>query len=312
MLVEQALFNNKNFLDTVPALDFETVKIALDQFIMMILLDSEGRIVNANAYFCQMMNYSLGEIRGQTYKIFHSGHHTGTFYQEIVNVIENGQKWTGKISIKERNGGIIWVKASISPIGNEFGAPYRYVVALIDVTEYQNVEKWEHMACHDELTGLPNRRRLNTAFNSIILSANKSKSKFAVFFLDINHFKYINDSYGHLIGDKLLKEVGLRLKTLFSNGDCVFRFGGDEFVILLNNFEKLEEKAEAIIALFKKPFIIDSHRFHASTRIGISIFPEHSIYQDELMKYADIAMLNSKRKPRSYQIYHFSMENNHF
>jgi len=310
--VEQALINKKKIFDTVSTLEPETVQMALDQFIMMILLDREGRIIDANEYFCKMTNYSLTEICGQKYKIFHSGYHTGTFYKEIAEVIENGQKWIGKVSIKGRNGDIIWVKASITPIGDEVEKSFQYVLALIDVTEYHQAEKWEHMACHDELTGLPNRRMLNICFNSNILSASKSKTKFAVFFMDINHFKYINDSYGHLIGDKLLKEIGLRLKTLFSKGDCIFRFGGDEFIILLNDIEKLDGAAEAIIDLFKKPFIIDSHRFHASTRIGISIYPEHSIYQDELMKFADIAMLNSKKKSKNYQIYHFSMEKNEF
>lgn len=294
---------------TVTNIEFQTVKKVLDQLIMMILLDHEGQIVNVNEYFCKITKYSLEEVLGQNYKMFNSGFHTENFYQEVVEMISEGQKWTGEISIRCKNGELIWVKSDITPIVEKLGEPSQYLIFLIDITESQNAEKWKYMAFHDELTGLSNRRMLNFAFDSAILLANEQKTKFAVFIMDINHFKYINDSFGHLIGDKLLKEIGFRLKALFSNEDCVFRFGGDEFVILLDEIEKLEEVAQEIIDLFKKPFVIDSHRFHASTKIGISIYPDHSIYQDNLMKFADIAMLSSRRRSKSYQIYHYSLEN---
>lgn len=298
-----------DFFDTLTNKELQIVNQAINQLIMLILLDAEGQILRVNNMFCDTLNYSFDELMEQDYKVLHSGCHTEIFYREIIEKVSTGQNWTGEISIKGGRGEVFWVNANIYPLLDESGTPYQYLLFLTDVTKALNAEKWKSMALHDELTGLSNRRRLNLAFNSSILLANDKKLKFAVLFMDINHFKYINDSYGHLVGDKLLKKIGSRLRTLFPNKDCVFRFGGDEFVILLEDIEKLEEVAESIIDLFKKPFVIDSHRFHASTRIGISIYPEHSIYQDQLMKFADSAMLYAKKHSKSYQIYFFSMEN---
>lgn len=307
-MVNQIFNYNRDTLDVVTTVELQTIKYALDQLVMMVVVDNEGQIVNVNNYFCKMTKYSLEEVLEQDIRILNSGYHTEKYYRNILEIIIEGESWTGEVCIRDKNGELYWVKANIIPVLDEFGIPYQYLVVLIDITDHKNTEQWKYMAYHDELTDLPNRRMLNLCFNSSILLANQNKSKFAVLFMDIDHFKYINDQYGHLVGERFLKEVGRRLRSLFSSENCIFRLGGDEFIILLNEVESLEEEVHSILDLFFEHFDIDSHKFKASTSIGISLYPDHSIYQDYLMKNADIAMLESKKRSgNSYRMYDSSM-----
>ena len=154
---------------------------------------------------------------------------------------------------------------------------------------------------HDVLTGLPNRHNLHSQLDLMVANAKRYQSKFAVLFLDLDHFKNVNDTLGHNIGDELLKAVAHKLKSIVRENDIISRIGGDEFIIVLNdvtNMHNLEQVILKILEAFRKEWVIKGHYLHLSTSIGAAIYPDDSKEISELMKYADIAMYKAKSEGR--------------
>ncbi len=162
-------------------------------------------------------------------------------------------------------------------------------------------EELSHTSLHDPLTGLPNRHSLYGQLDALIRNARRDQRKFAVLFLDLDHFKYINDTLGHDVGDILLKKVSYKLESLVRDSDIVSRIGGDEFIIVLNNIvpeESLEAIIEKILRAFRQEWIVLNHHLRLSISIGAAIYPDDSDDIGELMKYADIAMYKAKSEGR--------------
>lgn len=169
-----------------------------------------------------------------------------------------------------------------------------------------------HMAEHDLLTGLPNRALLTDRLVHSISLAKRHGNKLALMFLDIDHFKEINDTLGHAIGDQLLQSVAKRLEASVRNSDTVSRHGGDEFVILLPEVEDVQSavhSAEKLIQSAREPHIISGHELRVSLSVGITIYPDDGIDADVLMRNADLAMYQAKKSGRnSYKIFTPSMD----
>jgi diguanylate cyclase (GGDEF)-like protein/PAS domain S-box-containing protein len=192
------------------------------------------------------------------------------------------------------------------------GTPSRMLGTCIDVTERKEMEEIiRHQAFHDVLTGLPNRRLFVDIVNLELARAKRNGTKFAVLFLDLDRFKYINDALGHGIGDELLKEVAGRLKHSVRESDSVARIGGDEFNILLGGITHTGDIigiAGKVIDSFRKPYVINGHRLQAATSIGISIYPEDALDIEDLFSNADMAMYHAKEMGgNSYQFYDQTM-----
>jgi diguanylate cyclase (GGDEF)-like protein len=168
-------------------------------------------------------------------------------------------------------------------------------------------EQLRHLATHDSLTGLPNRILFHDRLQMAIKKNHRKKEKVAVLFVDLDHFKQINDSLGHHVGDKLLLLVAKRLQTLLREGDTIARMGGDEFNILLDeisNSETLIDISEKLIHAFIEPFMIDTHRLYTTLSIGISIYPDDGTTTEILLKNADTAMYRAKNDGRNtYRFY---------
>lgn len=167
-------------------------------------------------------------------------------------------------------------------------------------------EQLKRMAYYDSLTGLPNRYMLNEYLNKFIDFGEQNNTKFAVLFIDLDRFKFINDTMGHDIGDELLREVKDRLVKCVREGDVVSRLGGDEFVILLKdiNESKVRDVAERILDSFKNPFLLNNEEHYSSPSIGISLYPKDGNDDKSLIKKADIAMyLAKKRGKNTYQFF---------
>ncbi|KPU43736.1 cyclic di-GMP phosphodiesterase Gmr [Oxobacter pfennigii] len=169
----------------------------------------------------------------------------------------------------------------------------------------ESEDKLHHMAYHDILTGLPNRWALDENFGRIF--ANSVFVSGALFFIDLDNFKFINDSMGHSFGDELIKSTGERLKELLLDKGTVYRLGGDEFIVVLENIEKQEDAerfAAQILMGFKKPFKVGEKELHVNISIGVSLYPYHGMDSNELLRCADIAMYKAKESGRSrYVVY---------
>ena len=173
-------------------------------------------------------------------------------------------------------------------------------------------EQVSHMAGHDYLTGLPNRSLLNDRMAQSIAFAQRHSKKVALVFMDLDHFKHINDSLGHAVGDALLKSIAKRLQTCVRRSDTVCRQGGDEFVVLLNEVENVPDAvvmAEKIIETMSQPHLVSGHQLNVTFSIGISLYPDDGKDLETVARKADAAMYQAKEKGRNtYQIFTKEMD----
>jgi diguanylate cyclase (GGDEF)-like protein len=182
------------------------------------------------------------------------------------------------------------------------------LLAIEDITERkQSEEKIQQMVHHDSLTGLPNRKLFSDRLGIALIQAQRNQKEVGIAMLDLDHFKGVNDTLGHDVGDLLLKAAADRLSAALRKGDTVARFGGDEFMLILPDLKGIEDViqvAQKIVDSFRKPFLIDTHQLILTTSIGIAVYPQDGTEADALLKNADIAMYQAKQTGRDqYQLY---------
>jgi diguanylate cyclase (GGDEF)-like protein len=192
---------------------------------------------------------------------------------------------------------------SISPIKDASGRVIGASTIARDITARKAVEKQvQFLAYYDALTGLPNRTLLQDRLAKALAGARRQKEKVAILFLDLDLFKNINDSLGHSVGDRLLQDVAERLKTWGREQDSVGRVGGDEFVLLLNGVKCMTDAAvaaERLMDAMTAEFIVQGHSLNIGCSLGISVFPEHGVDGETLIKNADAAMYSAKNYGRN-------------
>lgn len=274
--------------------ELRDIKYALDQSVIVAITDQRGRITFVNDQFCEISKFSREELVGQDHRILNSGHHSKLFFREMWQRINSGKVWKGDICNRAKDGELYWVQTTIVPFLNQQGQPYQYITIRTDVTMQKNIMKIKHMAYHDELTGLPNRRMLNTRLKAAVVQAAQSNSKMALLYIDIDRFKLINDGFGHSMGDLFLIEVAKRLSTITCEEECLFRNNGDEFILLLNDVHQVSSTAATIMNLFKDSFMVDRYELYATVSIGVSLFPKHGESAEDLIRKADIALRESR------------------
>jgi diguanylate cyclase (GGDEF)-like protein len=171
-------------------------------------------------------------------------------------------------------------------------------------------QKLADMATHDPLTGLPNRLLLSDRLTVGLAQAQRSGTSLAVMMLDLDRFKTVNDTFGHSVGDELLRAAGERLIGIVRKSDTVARMGGDEFVVLLLQIDKMEDAirvSQKILGAFRKPFVLDAYQIRITTSIGIAIYPEDGEDVETLFKNADTAMYWAKEQGRdNYELYWYN------
>lgn len=204
--------------------------------------------------------------------------------------------------------GIKWVRTRGMAIWDESGIPVRVAGSITDITEQRLTdEKIHQLAFYDSMTGLPNRTLLMDRFIVAAAAAQRKQRRVAVFFLDLDNFKTINDTIGHSFGDQLLQMVGEQLKCTLRRSDTLGRLGGDEFIMLQANIKNMEEVshlAARMLDIFKNPWILDEREFYVTASIGISVYPDDGSDLQELMKNADTAMYRAKESGKNnFQIY---------
>ncbi len=286
------------------AKELELIKYALNQSVMLAVIDNEGKIIHINDNYRRTLKYSLTDLYMQDFNVLNSGYHSEGFYHDIQRTLSTGEKWSGEICQRAKNGELYWLKSVIIPLENDGNQPAQSMIVSVDITEQKNNGRWQYLACHSELTHLPNRRMFDLSINTYIERVKQKQSKLALLFLDINHFKDINDTYGHAVGDLFLKEVANRLTNLQILKNRVYHLSGDEFVMILEDTENLEGQVHLIMSSFKRTFTLQPYQIDASASIGISIFPDQATDSEMLVNQADLAMFEAKRcGGNSYQLY---------
>ena len=269
-----------------------------------ILITDQNAVIQAvNPAFATITGYTLAEAAGQTPALLKSGRHDHNFYQEMWGTLEREGKWTGEIYNKRKNGEIYPAWLNVTMIRDARGNPSQYVGLFSDITEHKrNAERLLHQAYHDGLTDLPNRLMLGENLELAIAQAAQARAQVALLLLDLDHFKYVNDTYGHDFGDQLLLAVAARLKALVRQGDTLARMGGDEFMLLLplvRDSGEISIVIEKILQGFAAPFAVGSHELTVTASIGATCYPNDGLTTADLLKNADSAMYKAKEEGRN-------------
>ena len=274
----------------------------------ILVTDARTRIIKANRAFGRITGYTPESLTGMTPQIFKSNMHDSNFYREVWCRINQDGYWRGEIFDRRKDGSLVPLWQTISTIRDENNKVSHYISVINDISALRETQsRLDHLAHHDPLTDLPNRLLLHDRLAHAIQRSVRDASHNALLFIDLDRFKMINDSLGHLVGDKMLQQVAKRIAALTRAADTIARLGGDEFVILLEGITSrsdAERMAFRVIETLREPFTIDEHELHIGCSIGISISPNDGMDAITLLKNADTAMYQVKESGRDgYHIY---------
>jgi diguanylate cyclase (GGDEF)-like protein/PAS domain S-box-containing protein len=269
--------------------------------------DENGYFTFVNPVALRITGYEEEEIIGKHYKMFIRPdmfkEAITSFANQLINKIQNTYT---EYPILTKEGHEVWIGQNTQLIMEKDHVKGFQAVAR-DITEMKQAEeKIQQMAYHDSLTGLPNRKLFSDRLGIALAQAQRNQKGVAVTMLDLDHFKDVNDTLGHDVGDLLLKAAAERLSAALRKGDTVARFGGDEFVLILPDLKGIEDViqvAQKIVDSFRQPFFIDTHQLMMTTSIGIAVYPHDGTDEGILLKNADIAMYQVKQTGRDrYQL----------
>ncbi len=287
------------------------LKIAASIFdceIGMLITDANNKIIRANKAFTRITGYTSEEVIGKTPALLNSGRQDNDFYQSMWRSIEQAGTWEGEIWNRRKNGEVYPEYLTISAVRSSDGTVSNYAATFTDISSSKAAaDEIRNLAFFDPLTGLPNRRLLLDRLSQAMASSSRSGKEGALLFIDLDNFKELNDTLGHDVGDKLLKEVAKRLAASVREGDTVARLGGDEFVVMVEDLSgksieaaaQVEMVGDKIIAALNQPYFLDTHECRNTPSIGATLFNTYKSSIDELLKQADIAMYQSKTAGRN-------------
>lgn len=274
----------------------------------VMITDSKGVIEYVNAAFSRLTGYSSAEACGKTPRLLKSDQLTDIFYKRLWSQILKGDVFSGTLINKRKDGAIYHEARTITPQKDLSGVVTHFISTGRDITDQIQIrERMQHLAHHDALTKLPNRLLLNDRLEQAIARSKWRSRHIAVLFLDMDRFKVINDSLGHLAGDLLLQAMATRLLSCVREGDTVARLGGDEFAIVLNDVATREDviiRAQKVLEAMREPFILNGRELFSSTSIGISMCPQDGDSSQALLRRADVAMYKAKAAGKNnFQFY---------
>jgi diguanylate cyclase (GGDEF)-like protein/PAS domain S-box-containing protein len=298
--------------------------IAIESQEGIVISDAENRILRINSAFTRMTGYSPEDVIGKTTAILKSGRHDKAFYQAMWKALIENKFWQGEIWDRRKNGQIYLKWLTITAVTGPGQEVQNYVGTFTDLSEHKEAkEAIYRLAFYDPLTDLPNRRLLHEHMNIALSNSAHYQHYGAVMMIDIDHFKFINDTKGHAVGDFLLIEMAQRLKSSVRESDYVARLGGDEFVIMLDILSKDVDQAtlqaaalsKKIMKMVEQPFLIAGEELHCTLSIGISLFTMPLSTSEEMLKRADVAMYQAKTAGRNTMRFfdpglHASLEKN--
>jgi diguanylate cyclase (GGDEF)-like protein len=227
-----------------------------------------------------------------------SGQQSGDFYAQLWRTIQSGQVWQGDVIDRRKDGSLYTVDEIITPLFDEKGVITHFIAIQHDITgRNKEADHARHLAYHDSLTDLPNRACFFGLLETALVNASRNKHMVATLFVDLDHFKPVNDTMGHQIGDQLLVAVAERIRVALRHADTVARIGGDEFVILINELEDAHiatKLAQKLVETLAHPFVLRGQAIHISASIGVAIYPMDGVDPQILLMHADQAMYRAK------------------
>jgi diguanylate cyclase (GGDEF)-like protein/PAS domain S-box-containing protein len=274
----------------------------------ILITDAHANIIRVNQAFTDITGYSAEEVQGKNPRIMSSGRQDRTFYVEMWQELLHNGSWSGEIWDKRKNGNVYPKWLTITAVKNERQEITNYVANFSDISERKQAEEEiRNLAFYDTLTRLPNRRLFLDRFRSALASSARREEYGAILFIDLDRFKVLNDTLGHDYGDLLLIEVGVRIKSCVREMDTVARFGGDEFVVLIETISNDKNEATSRVALvgekirnaLAQPYKLKDHEHHSSPSIGISLYCGHEETMEALIEHADMAMYQVKNSGRN-------------
>jgi diguanylate cyclase (GGDEF)-like protein/PAS domain S-box-containing protein len=264
----------------------------------IIVSDANNLITYVNHAIRTQSAYGHQELIGNNPKIISSGLHEKEFYDAMWEKIVDKGFWQGELLNRDKNGRIFPVLTSISSIPGADGQAVNYVAIYRDISDQKEAQQLiSYQASHDQLTSLYNRYEFKGRLKQRLVHANRQNEKGALLFLDVDNFKLINDTLGHIAGDILLKKIGQRLKDNLRDDDLLARLGGDEFSIFatVDDCKTVDILANKVLMLFNDPFELDKGReVRVTTSIGICLYPSDTQDPDELLASADQALYSAK------------------
>ena len=266
--------------------------------------DTQGRYLFANRLLRERFAAPIEEIVGYDDNKFFDADTAAEMRKDDLRVLQHGETLQAEETIPNMLTGVTQVFMTVKiPLMHEDGSIHALCGISTDISERKDIEEhMQHMAQYDALTHLPNRALFNDRLQQAIAAAQRNKARLALMFIDLDKFKPVNDTYGHGVGDLLLKDVALRIQDCLRESDTAARIGGDEFVILLPAIETQQDAGkvgEKILHALNQPFALAGHTLQISASIGVAVYPEHGKDEKLLVKSADIAMYHAKKNGRN-------------
>ncbi|HEV3017697.1 MAG TPA: EAL domain-containing protein [Burkholderiaceae bacterium] len=269
----------------------------------IVVADAEHRIVSVNRAFTEITGHEATHLLNRDLTVLSSDRQGSGLGEKMWSWLDEHSSWHGEIWGRRKDGSTYAAWLNLTAVRNSAGRLTHYIGVLTDISERKAAQaRIEHMAHHDALTDLPNRALLADRLSQIIAQAQRSNHPVALLFVDLDHFKHINDSLGHVVGDQVLIEVAQRLVRCVRASDTVARLSGDEFVVLLPEAGGVEGVARVVTGVMRaiaEPFQIAGNGLRLSASIGVSLYPKDGREGAELLTNADHAMYHAKAAGRA-------------
>jgi diguanylate cyclase (GGDEF)-like protein/PAS domain S-box-containing protein len=264
----------------------------------IVLMDARGRVLEVNPAFCRLSERDAADMEGRHLTRINEELHGRRYYREIWQRLQQQGNWQGEVQYHNREGQLVTQRLMLHLVRDKDGRVNHIIGILDDISRLRRSEdQLSYLAHHDILTGIANRAFLLSWFDKI-KPALQQKEQLALLFIDLDRFKPINDSYGHGVGDQLLKALATRLQERVGPNELVARIGGDEFVMIWRcdamTESALMDKAGKLLELIEAPVQVVGHELSVGASMGVSLYPEHGIELETLLRYADTAMYEAK------------------
>ena len=269
----------------------------------VVITDLKGVVEYVNPMFSQITGYSEKDVLNHVYKTFMSEDENSFQQMQIMHSLHAGEHWQGEMRNMRKDGTYYWASENIAPVLNEAGFVTNFIAMLQDFTEvYEATQQVSYQASYDNLTGLINRQAFEIKLDLAVKSAIRENHEHILCFLDLDQFKMINDSVGHIAGDEMLKQISEALQNKLTDTDVLARLGGDEFAVLISHcsIEKGLDKAQELLSVIEDfRFAWDDKVFTSGMSIGIAKIDSTIKSNVEALKFADIACYNAKDAGRN-------------